>query len=126
MLMLPSSVRIYIAAESVDLRAGFDRLAMHVRRVVREDPLNGHLFVFFNRRMNRVKVLWWDRTGWSLLYRRLEVGTFRIPNRPRPGERHVEVTATELGLILEGIDLSQGTRRRRWCRLPHEHGSGRT
>ena len=68
MLTLPSSVRIYVAAEAVDLRRGFDGLAAATRGVIRQDPLNGHLFVFLNRRRNRIKLLVWDRTGYLLLY----------------------------------------------------------
>lgn len=68
MLTLPSSVRIYVAAEAVDLRRGFDGLAAITRGVIRQDPLNGHVFVFLNRRKNRVKMLLWDRTGFLLVY----------------------------------------------------------
>ena len=68
MLTLPASVRIYVAAEAVDLRRGFDGLAAATRSLIRQDPLNGHLFVFLNRRRNRIKLLVWDRTGYLLLY----------------------------------------------------------
>jgi transposase len=118
-LTLPASVRIYIAAEAVDLRRGFDGLAATTRSVIRQDPMNGHLFVFINRRRNRVKLLVWDRTGYLLLYKRLERGTFRLPTEPALGARHIEVDAGELGLMLEGVDLTHATRRERWRRLPH-------
>lgn len=121
MLTLPASVRIYVAAEAVDLRRGFDGLAAAVRSVIREDPLSGHLFVFTNRRRNRVKVLVWDRTGYLLLYKRLERGTFHLAMEPVAGRRHVELDAGELGLMLEGVDLRGARRRERWRRLPHEH-----
>lgn len=120
MLTLPASVRIYVAAEGVDLRRGFDGLAAATRSVIREDPLSGHLFVFMNRRRNRVKVLVWDRTGYLLLYKRLERGTFQLPTQPAAGWRHVELDAAELGLMLEGVDLRGARRRERWRRLPHE------
>lgn len=120
MLTLPASVRIYVAAEAMDLRRGFDGLAAATRSVIREDPLSGHLFVFTNRRRNRVKVLVWDRTGYLLLYKRLERGTFHLPTRPEIGRRHVELDAGELGLMLEGMDLRGARRRERWRRLPHE------
>lgn len=120
MLTLPASVRIYIAAEAVDLRRGFDGLAAATRELIRENPLNGHLFVFLNRRRNRIKLLVWDRTGYLLLYKRLERGTFRIPTEPAAGARHVEVDAGELAMMLEGVDLRNATRRERWRRLPHE------
>lgn len=120
MLTLPSSVRIYIAAEPVDLRRGFDGLAAATRSVIGADPMSGHVFVFVNRRRNRVKFLVWDRTGYLLLYKRLERGTFKIPTEPELGRRHVEVDAGELGLMLEGLDLRDARRRKRWYHLPHQ------
>lgn len=123
MLTLPSSVRIYVAAEPVDLRRGFDGLAAATRSVIRQDPLNGHLFVFLNRRRNRIKLLAWDRTGYLLLYKRLERGTFHLPTQPQAGHRHVELDAGELGLMLEGVDLRGARRRERWRRLPNEQGA---
>lgn len=123
MLTLPASVRIYVAAEAVDLRRGFDGLAAATRSLIREDPLNGHLFVFLNRRRNRIKLLVWDRTGYLLLYKRLERGTFHLPTEPAASDRHVEVDAGELALMLEGMDLRGAHRRERWRRLPHERAS---
>jgi transposase len=120
MLTLPASVRIFIAAEPVDLRRGFDGLAATTRSLIRHDPLSGHVFAFVNRRRNRIKLLVWDRSGFVLLYKRLERGTFCIPSEPRDGQRHVEVDAGELGLMLEGLDLRGAHRRPRWQRLPHQ------
>jgi transposase len=124
MLTLPSSVRIFIAAEAVDLRRGFDGLAAATRGIIMQDPLNGHVFAFLNRRRNRIKLLLWDRTGFVLVYKRLERGTFRIPMEPPAGRHHVEVDSGDLGLMLEGIDLRGARRRRRWRRLPHERIGG--
>jgi len=118
-LTLPSSVRIYVAAEAVDLRRGFDGLAAATRSVIGADPLSGHVFVFLNRRRNRIKLLVWDRTGYVLLYKRLEKGTFEIPSQPLPGRRHVEVDGGELGLMLEGLHLRGARRQPRWYRSPH-------
>jgi len=127
MLTLPSSVRIYVAAEAVDLRRGFDGLAATTRSLIGQSPLSGHLFVFLNRRRNRVKLLVWDRTGYVLVYKRLERGTFELPIRPEVGRRHVEIDAGELGLMLEGLDLRGARRRARWYRSPHEEaGRGLT
>ncbi len=123
MLTLPSSVRIYVAAEPVDLRRGFDGLAAATRSLMGADPMNGHIFVFLNRRRNRIKLLVWDRTGYLLVYKRLERGTFKIPTEPESGRRHVEVDAGELGLMLEGLDLRGARRRKRWYRLPHQKKS---
>jgi transposase len=118
-LTLPASVRIYVAAEAVDLRRGFDGLAAVTRGVIRQDPLSGHVFAFVNRRRNRIKLLVWDRTGYVLLYKRLERGTFRLAAPPVLGQRHVEMDAGELGLMLEGLDLREAVRRKRWRRMPH-------
>lgn len=122
MLTLPALVRIYVAAEPVDLRRGFDGLAATTRSVIGADPLSGHVFVFLNRRRNRIKLLVWDRTGYVLLYKRLERGTFEIPTEPAAGRRYVEVDAGELGLMLEGLDLRGVRRRERWYRRPRGNG----
>jgi len=114
MLPLPAAVRIYVAAEAVDLRRGFDGLAAATRQLIGADPLSGHVFVFLNRRRNRIKLLVWDRTGYHLLFKRLEQGTFRLATAPRSGARHVELDAAELSLLLEGIDLRGARRRCRW------------
>jgi transposase len=118
-LTLPASVRIFVAAEPTDLRRGFDGLAAATRSLIL-DPMSGHLICFLNRRKNRIKLLVWDRTGYLLLYKRLERGTFAIPTQPTPGRRHVEVDAGELALMLEGLDLRGARRRPRWYRSPHQ------
>ena len=94
MLTLPSSVRIYMAAEPVDLRRGFDGWAAATRSLL-GDPLRGHLFCLLNKRKNRIKVLVWDRTGYVVLYKRLERGTFALPTQLAPGRGQVEVDAAE-------------------------------
>ena len=119
MLILPASVRIYVAAEAIDLRRGFDGLAAATRSVIGGDPMSGHVFCYLNRRRDRMKVLVWDRTGFVLLYKRLEHGCFALPSEPEVGKRHIEVDAGELGLMLEGLDLRGARRRPRWYKLPH-------
>lgn len=114
MLTLPSTVRIYMAAEPVDLRRGFDGLAAATRQIIRAEPLSGHLFVFMNRRANRLKVLLWQPSGFLLLFKRLEHGCFKLPRAPLPGQRHLEMEATDLALMMEGIDLRDARRRKRW------------
>ncbi len=118
MLTLPASVRIYVASEPIDLRLGFDGLAAATRSVIQQDPLNGHVLCFLNRRRNRIKLLVWDRTGYVIVYKRLERGTFTVTTTPAPGHRHVEMDAGELALMPEGIDLHAAVRRPRWRRLP--------
>ena len=78
MLTLPASVRVFVAQGATDLRRSFDRLSAQVQEVLRQDPLSGHVFVFFNRQRNRVKLLVWERDGFWLLYKRLEAGTFAV------------------------------------------------
>ena len=80
MLSLPPSVRIFVCREPADMRRSFDGLARLAGEVVRGDPFSGHLFVFHNRRGDRVKILWWDRSGFALLYKRLEQGVFVFPD----------------------------------------------
>ena len=112
MLMLPPSVRIFLGSEPADMRRGFDGLAFLVKDFLKEDPRSGHLFVFRNRRGDRVKILYWDRSGYCLFYKRLEEGRFQFP-RPQADGR-AEVEASELLLLLEGIDLEGAKRRRRF------------
>ena len=93
------------------MRKSFDTLAALVCEVVEQDPQSGHLFVFTNRRKDRVKVLWWDRSGYCLLAKRLEHGRFHFYDRAPGGDGHYEMAVSELSLLLEGIDL-RGARRR--------------
>jgi transposase len=112
MLSLPPSVRVFVARGATDMRKSFDTLAALVIDVVDEDPQSGHLFLFVNRRRDRAKILWWDRSGYCLLAKRLEHGQFRIFDQAAGSKGAFEVTASELALLLDGIDL-RGTRRRR-------------
>ena len=114
MLTLSATTRIYLAAEPVDLRKGFDGLAAATRLVLRQNPLSGHLFVFYNRRRNRMKVLVWQPSGFLIAYKRLERGCFQIPAMAARGQRHIEMEMADLLLMLEGIDLRGARRRKRW------------
>lgn len=122
MLTLPPTVRIYIAREPVDCRKSFDGLSALVHSVFGHDPLCGHLFVFINRRADQVQILFFDRTGFCIMKKRLERGTFRLARSPHGEALHVEVDAAELALMLEGIDLSDATKRKRW-RAPSSSSS---
>jgi transposase len=112
MLMPPPSVRVFVASTPVDLRRSFDSLAACTEELLEQDPFSGHLFVFRNRAGDRVKILYWDRTGYCLWYKRLEKGTFRLPSGPGG----VEISAAELVLLLEGIDLTGARQRLRLVR----------
>lgn len=98
--------RIWLAAEATDMRCGFDRLAACVEAVTGESPLSGHLFVFRSRGGSRLKILLWDRDGFLLVYKRLESGVFKFP-KLAPGTRSIELKASELAMLLDGIDLSK-------------------
>lgn len=112
MLSLPSAVRIFLCLAPTDMRRSFDGLAAMVQTVLSQDPLSGHLFVFRSRRGDRVKVLYWDRDGYALWYKRLESGIFRFPQANASGA--VEVSATDLMLVLEGIDVRDVRRHKRY------------
>jgi len=114
---LPAAVRAFAAVAPADLRKGFDGLARLARDVIEEDPLSGHLFVFANRRRDRIKILYWDRDGLAIWMKRLEKGTYRWP---APGAARVEWTAAELAAVLGGIDLGQARRRPRFAAEPPE------
>ena len=112
--MLPEAVRIFVCTAPTDMRRSFDGLAEAVRQHLEMDPESGALFLFINRRGNHAKLLWWDRSGYSLLYKRLEWGYFRRPFALEPNGGHVTIDAAELAKILEGVGLPpQGHRHRR-------------
>jgi len=111
---LPPSVHVYVAAEPTDLRKSFDGLSAIVTARFGKDPLCGHLFVFRNRRGNQIRVLFWDRTGYAILGKKLAGGRFHLAREIAEGASHVEIEAAELALMLEGIDLRGAVHRKRW------------
>lgn len=114
MLSLPPSVRLFVATQPVDGRKGADSLMVLVRDVLRQDPLSGHLFVFFSRRRDRVRLVYWDRNGFAMWTKRLEKGRFRPKFSADGGFTASTIEAGELMLIIEGIDLAGARRRPRW------------
>ena len=96
--------RIYLCTSPTDMRKGFDTLAVLVREFLGHDPLSGHLFLFISRRKDRLKILYWDADGFALWYKRLELGTFRRPHADADATG-VELKASDLAMLLEGIDL---------------------
>jgi len=123
MLKLPSlgeldqglDVRVYLCTSPTDMRRGFDTLAAMVRDHLGYDPLSGHLFLFVGRDKDRIKILYWDSDGFALWYKRLEEGTFRLPGAKSAG-KSVELKASELAMLLAGIDLTSIRRRKRFTR----------
>jgi transposase len=115
MMHLPASVRVYLCTVPCDMRRSFDGLHALVTRTMQLDAFGGHLFVFSNRRRDRVKILYWDRDGFAVWAKRLEEGTYAMPFGDDQEARR-EITAQELGALLSGIDLSVARRRKRYRR----------
>ena len=102
MLGFPPQVKIFVCTHPTDMRRSFDGLAMMATTIIKENPFSGHLFVFINRRRDRLKILWWQGDGMAIFYRRLEEGTFEMP----AGENgRVKMKQAELTMLLEGVEL---------------------
>ena len=115
MLSLPRSLRIFVAIDAVDFRKAFDGLCAIVRDQFGDDPLGGDLFVFFNRRRDRVKLLLWDANGFWLFYKRLERGTFEtLPASMIRGQR-VEIDRGRLTSLLDGLEIRNSRYRRHFA-----------
>lgn len=114
MLSLPPSVRLFVATQPVDGRKGADSLMVLVRDVFQHDPLTGHLFIFFSRRCDRVRIVYWDRNGFAMWSKRLERGRFH-PAFSKDGELGASaIEPGELALLVEGIELAGARHRPRW------------
>jgi len=120
MLSLPLPVHVYLCTRHADLRKSFDGLAQLVREFLGADPLSGHLFVFRNKRGDRLKLLYWDSDGYAIWYKRLEEGTFALPPaevaRTKVGDHGMTLRPAELAMLLDGIDLSNVKRHKRYQR----------
>jgi transposase len=108
-----SQVRIYLYAKDVDMRKSFDGLHAIIQTEFRKDIRLGDVFLFLNRRLDRLKLIGWDGDGIAIFYKRLEVGTFQRP-LIEPKTTHVEIDATELALLLTGVELKSVKRRARY------------
>lgn len=109
MINLPSSGSIWIASKPVDMRKSHDGLAALIEKHLKQNARSGRVYVFFNKRFNRVKILYWDRNGYCLWYKRLELGRF---SPPKLHQKSYQVDTGELNLLLEGIDLTTHRLRR--------------
>lgn len=131
MLSIPESLRIFVAKDPVDFRRQFDGLAATVTNEYGMDPLCGHVFVFFNKRRDRIKLLVFQHTGFWLHYKRLECGTFESIVAADSDQDCVEVDARKLRLLLDGIDLEQAKFRKHFehalrigeCQYGNEHAA---
>ncbi len=107
MLMLPHGIKVFVATKPLDMRSSFDGMVKLVQSNMNVDPFSGHLFLFCNKRGDKVKILYWDRNGFCQWYKRLERGIFRLP---RVSGKSFTLNPSELGLLLEGIDLTDKDR----------------
>ncbi len=113
MLSVPGRVNIFLCLAPTDMRKSFDSLSALVRESLHLDPLSGHLFVFRSKRGDRVKLLYWEETGYALWYKRLEAGTFRFPAASEE-QSSAAISATDLAMLLDGVDLASVRRRKRY------------
>ena len=118
---LSAAVRVFLCTKPTDMRKGFDGLFSMVQEFLGQDPLSGHLFLFLNRHRDRVKVLFWERDGLVIWYKRLEAGTFQKLDPAasvdqQSGQAGLELSATDLALLLGGIDVTTAERRKRYAR----------
>ena len=136
MIALVQSLKVYLCTQSTDMRRSFDGLCGLAAGIMQQDPLSGHLFVFRNRARDSIKILYWDQDGLAIWYKRLEKGTFQFPSdlkqTPLPANASsstssnvssgtsskpaasLEVTVSDLSMLLHGIDLSSIQRRKRY------------
>lgn len=109
MLTFPAAVKVFVCTRATDMRKSFDGLSALASEVVRQDPLSGHLFVFRNKGGGRLKVLYWDRDGLAIWYKRLEKGTFELP---AASSTSVEISPAQLAMLIEGLTLHARRRER--------------
>jgi transposase len=117
---LSAAVRVFLCTKPTDMRKSFDGLFGMVREFLGQDPLSGHLFLFLNRRRDRAKILLWERDGLVIWYKRLEIGSFQsldpTATTQTSGTAGLELSVTDLAMILGGIDLTTAQRRKRYSR----------
>ena len=104
MITLPSNIRLYLALDPINMHRSFDGLAILAQEVIQQNPLNGHLFLFRNKRADKIKGLYWDRNGFWIFYKRIEKGRFKFPRLKQP---YMELSQEDLSLLLDGIDFTR-------------------
>lgn len=113
MLSIGTNTRIFVAVGATDMRKGFNGLQGIISGVLEQDPLSGHLFLFINRRRDKLKILYWDGDGLAIWYRRLEQGTFQMATIAND-QTSVEIRSDEFMMLLRGVDLNSVRRRKRF------------
>jgi transposase len=116
MLTIPRQVKIFVALQPTDMRRGFPGLSGEVQSTLDQDPLSGHLFLFRNRRRDRIKILFWDGDGYVIYYKQLARGSFEFPEPSGPHSAVAQIRASELSMLLDGIELKGRKRRPRYER----------
>jgi transposase len=111
-----SDVRIFVCLTPIKMQFSFDTLMGLAQEIFDQDPLSGHLFLFFNRKRDRIKILFWDVDGFCIWYKRLEVGAFQLPMATE-GDQGIELNSRQLNQLLDGLNLRNGRRRRRYRRV---------
>lgn len=111
-----ADVRIFVCLTPIKMQFSFDTLMGMAQEIFDQDPLSGHLFLFFNRKRDRIKILFWDVDGFCIWYKRLEVGVFQLPVATE-GDQGIELDSRQLSQLLEGLDLRNGRRLRRYRRV---------
>jgi transposase len=120
MIALPPQVRVFLYRLPTDMRKSFHGLVALIESAVKQDPFSGSLFVFLNRQRDRIKILYWGQTGFCIWYQQLQTGTYQLPDeKSLAAQETMEVTRSQLSLILDGIDLSSARQRLRF-QLPRE------
>ena len=120
MIALPLQIRVFLYRLPTDMRKSFNGLVALTESALKQDPLSGSLFVFVNRRRDRIKILYWGQSGFCIWYQQLQKGTYQLPAEDSLAEQEtIEVTRSQLSLILDGIDLSSARQRKRF-QLPAE------
>ena len=119
MLNLSRTMRVFVCTQPADMRRSFDGLCGMAENLMKQNPLTGHLFVFRNRNRDRLKVLYWDRDGLAIWYKRLDKGGFQLPTDLKPDgkdQTSAEISIDELTWLLGGVDLASVKRRKRYSR----------
>ena len=111
MIHMPSHVDVYLCSRPIDMRKSFEGLCAAVEAVFQRSVLDGHLFLFINKRRDRIKALWWDRDGLVIVYKRLEAGVFELP-ATAADQSHVTLDGTALAMLLGGVPLTTPRRKR--------------
>ncbi len=120
MLTPSAGTKIFLAKGPLDMRKSHNGLIGATRDILKQDPLSGHFFVFFNRRRNRIKILVWETGGFWLFYKKLERGTIGIPNYLHSATKYAVIEKWQLDILFAGISVKEIERRKRYTGYGHQ------